>query len=51
MCMQYGAIISKCSMLKMISTYGYLNAGLGLDKHEEMTAVEVSKNTETRARI
>jgi len=38
-------------MLNMISTYCYLNASLGLDKHEAMTAMKVSKNTETRARI
>jgi hypothetical protein len=29
----------------MILTYGYLNAGLGLIKHEAKTEMEVSKNT------
>jgi hypothetical protein len=40
-------------MLNIILTYVYLNTdlGLGLDKHEAMTAMKVSKNTETRARI
>jgi len=39
--------------VNMILTYGYLNTGLGLGlgKHEAKTAMKVSKNTETRARI